>query len=231
VDGLQHRVAADDDQRAQARIMLRPVGTPLPLGFLGLMLATTGFSALQLHWIPITEGHLIAIAVLAFSVPLQLVACVFGFLARDPVAGTGMGLLAGTWDALAVITVTSPPGTHTGALGVVLLTAAAAMLVPASVAAGKLVAAAVMLTSGLRYAVTGVYELTASPAWGTAAGVIGTLLAVAALYAAFGFELEGARRRTVLPLLRRGAGRSAMHDDFATQVADAAHEAGIRKQL
>ena len=211
--------------------MLRPVGTPLPLGFLGLMLATTGFSALQLHWIPITEGHLIAIAVLAFSVPLQLVACVFGFLARDPVAGTGMGLLAGTWAALAVITVTSPPGTHTGALGVVLLTAAAAMLVPASVAAGKLVAAAVMLTSGLRYAVTGVYELTASPAWGTAAGVIGILLAVAALYAAFGFELEGARRRTVLPLLRRGAGRSAMHDDFATQVADAAHEAGIRKQL
>jgi len=216
---------------SHSRIVLRPVGTPLPLGFLGLMVATTGFSAVQLGWIPATEGRVIAVAVLLFTVPVQLLASVFGFLARDPAAGTGMGLLAGTWGALAAITVTSPPGTHPAALGVVLLTAATAMVVPASVASGKLVAAAVMAMSALRFATTGIYEITASPGWGTAAGIVGLVLAVGAFYAALGFEWEGARRRTVLPLLRSGSGRSALHADFASQISNVAHEAGVRRQL
>ncbi len=187
---------------AVSRIVLRPVGSPLPLGFLALAVATVGFSALQLGWIPATEGRVVALSALLLTTPLQLLASVFGFLARDPVAGTGMGVLAGTWATAGYVTSTSAPGSTSQGLGVILLTAAVAMLVPASAASGKLVAA----------------------------GVTGLVRAGAALYAAAGFELEDAKRTTVLPLLRRGPGRQAMHGGVANQLG-VAHEAGVREQL
>lgn len=136
------------------RVVLRPVGTPLPLGFLALAVATTAFAAVQLGWVPLDQGRVAALAALLFTVPLQLVACVFGFLARDPVAGTGMGVLAGTWAVVGATTLTSPPGSSSPGLGVVLIAAAACLLVPAAAARGKLVAAAVMALSAVRFAVT-----------------------------------------------------------------------------
>lgn len=150
---------------------------------------------------------------LAFTVPLQLVAAVFGFLTRDPVAATGMGVLAGTWAVAGFATSAVPPGTSSKGLGVLLLVGAAALLVPAAAASTKLVPAAVIATSALRFAVTGISELSGSGAWRAAAGVVGLLLALLAVYAALALELEGARGQTVLPvpwgtrsagLLRRG---------------------------
>lgn len=124
-----------------ARIVLRPVATPLPLGFLGLFVATLSFASLQLGWIADRQGSTIALAVLGLTVPVQLLASVFGFLARDPVAGTGMGVLAGTWAAAGLATLTSPPGANSPGLGVVLLASGAAMLVPAAGGRHKVVAA------------------------------------------------------------------------------------------
>lgn len=126
---------------AVSRIVLRPIGNPLPLGFLGLAVATVGFSALQL------------------------------------------------------------------------------------------VAAGLMGLAATRFAVTGIYEITGSPAWKLAAGVTGLVVAAAAFYAATGFELEDAKRRTVLPLLRRGSGRLALRGCVADQLDGVAHETGVREQL
>ena len=95
----------------------------------------------------------------------------------------------------------------------------------------KPVAAAVMGLAAVRFAVTGVHECTASPTWKTVAGVTGLVLGAVAYYAAFGFELEDARRRTVLPLLRRGQARTALQGDVADQLDAVAHEAGVREQL
>src|SRR4051794_279519 len=75
----------DATDGVEARVVLRPIATPLPLGFLALGVATFSFAALQLQWIPSSEGHTIALAVLVLTVPLQLLAAVMGFLARDPV--------------------------------------------------------------------------------------------------------------------------------------------------
>lgn len=211
------------------RLNLRPVGTPLTLGFLALAFATTAFAAVQLGWVGKDGSHALALAVLLFTVPLQLLSSVFGFLCRDTVAGTGMGLLAGTWAVVAVLTLRSPPGAHTDALGTALLAAAVLMLVPALAAGRKLVAAAVMGCSAVRYAVTGVAEATASPAWTTTAGAVGLLLAVVALYAALAFELEDSRHRTVLPLLRRDAGRQALEGTISP--SRIAREAGVREEL
>jgi succinate-acetate transporter protein len=201
-----------------ARVVLRPLATPLPLGFLALVLATVAFSAVQLGWVLPPEGRIAGLTAVFATVPLQLLASVMGFLARDPVAATGMGVLTGTWAVVGLTTLTSPAGATSRELGVFLLTAGICMLVPAVSAGSKLVPAAVMGLAGVRFAVTGAYHLTGSPHWKTAAGWAGLVLGVVALYAALALELEGSHRRTVLPLGRRGE----------TRVAD---DPGVRPQL
>jgi succinate-acetate transporter protein len=201
----------------EPRIMLRPLGNPLPLGFLALAGGTLLVAGLQLEWLQPTDGAQVGMILVAFVFPLQLVASVFGFLARDVVAGTGMGLLAGTWLSIGLITLTGQPGATSDALGLFLLLAAIAMLVPACAAAtGKLVAAAVLATTALRFATTGLYQLTAADRWKTTAGIVGLALCALAVYAALAMALEDASRRTVLPLGRR---------------ADIDAEPGVREQL
>jgi succinate-acetate transporter protein len=215
-----------------ARIVLRPIGNPLPLGFLALAGGTLVVSGLQLGWLKPAEGHDVALILLAFVFPLQLVACVFGYLGRDVVAGTAMGLLAGTWLSVALITLGAEPGATSDALGLFLLLAAVAMTVPAAGAVtGKLVPAAVLTTTVLRFATTGLYELTASETWKDVAGVVGLALCAVAVYAALALALEDARRKTVLPVGRRNLGRTSMEGTFAAQVGGVEREAGVREQL
>jgi succinate-acetate transporter protein len=194
----------DWDAAPAARVMLRPVASPLPLGFLALALATVPFAAVQLGWVSPAEGRVAALGALAATVPLQLLASVFGFLARDVVAATGMGVLAGTWGCIGLTTLTSPPGAVSKGLGVFLLTAGLSMFVPAAAATAKLVPATVMALAGVRFLVTGAYELTGSAGWKATAGWVGLLLGLVALYAALALALESTADRTVLPLGRRG---------------------------
>ncbi|MEU8171944.1 hypothetical protein AB0C14_03645 [Microbispora hainanensis] len=221
----------DDGQAGVARVVPRPMGSPLPLGFLGLAMATTAFAAVELRVVPDAQAHVAALAALLFTAPLQFLVSVLGFLARDPVAGAAMGVLSGTWAVIGADTLTSAPGTPSAALGVVLLTAAAAMLVPALAGLPKLLAAVVMAISATRFALTGVYELTASPGWRTAAGVAGLVLAVAAYYAALAFELEDAHGRALLPVARLGRARTAMRGGLGDQTKGLEREAGVREQL
>jgi hypothetical protein len=207
------------------QVVLRPVATPLPLGFLALALATTVFAAVQLGWVPPAEGRAAALAALLATAPLQLLASVVGFTARDPVAATGMGVLAGTWAVVGYTTLTSPPGTASAGLGVLLLASGVAMEVSALSATAKLVPATVMGLAGVRFAVTGAYHLTGSPTWQTAAGWVGLALGGLAVYAALALELEGSHGRTVLPLGRRGPAQAAV------EPSGVAGEPGVRSQL
>jgi hypothetical protein len=159
-----------------------------------------------------------AIGALAATAPLQLLASVFGFLARDVVAATGMGVLAGTWGTVGLVTATSPPGSVSPGLGVLLVTAGVCMLVPAVSASAKLVPATVMTLAAVRFAVTGAYHLTASAGWKWASGWVGLLLGAVAVYAALALALESTQGRTVLPLGRRAP-------------AEPAGEPGVRQQL
>jgi len=207
-----------EPSNAPNRIVLRPVASSLPLGFLALALATVPFAAVQLGWVAPTEGRAVAIGAIAATVPLQLLASVFGFLARDVVAATGMGVLAGTWGTVGLVTLTSPPGGASPGLGVFLVTAGACMLVPAVSASAKLVPATVMTLAAVRFAVTGGYELTGSAGWEATAGWVGLLLGAVAVYAALALALESTQGRTVLPLGRRAP-------------AEPSGEPGVRPQL
>jgi len=214
------------------RIVLRPIANPLPLGFLALAAGTLMLSGLQLGWLAASESRNLALVLIAFVFPLQLVACVFGYLGRDVVAGTGMGVLAGTWLSIGLVILTSAPGASSDALGLFLVVAGCAMVVPAAGAStGKLIAFAVLATTALRFVLSGLYQLTSGSGWEDAAGAVGLALCALALYAAAAMTLEDARRETLLPLLRRGPGRASLERGFDEQLAGIEHEAGVREQL
>jgi succinate-acetate transporter protein len=224
--------ASTDPVPPRVAVMLRPLANPLPLGFLALAGATLLVAALQLGWVAADEGEAVALILIAFVVPAQLVVSILGFMARDVVAGTGMGILAGTWLSVALVTLDSAPGATSDALGLLLLIAAVAMLVPATTAsASKLIASAVLGATAVRFAVTGVFELTASTAWEDAAGLVGLGLCALAVYAALAMSLEDGLGRTVLPTWRRARGRDAFGGAIDAQATGVEHEAGVRNQL
>src|SRR5204863_4110960 len=97
------------------RIVLRPIGNPLPLGFLALAAATLLVSGLQLAWLAPSDGQAVALILIAFVFPLQLLSSIFGYLGRDVVAGTGMAVLAGSWLSIALVMLTSPAGSTSDA--------------------------------------------------------------------------------------------------------------------
>ncbi|MBZ5735526.1 hypothetical protein K8Z61_13585 [Nocardioides sp. TRM66260-LWL] len=223
--------SSDLDHPLPTRVVLRPVATPLPLGFLALGVATLGFAAVQLGWVDASQGHAVALGVLVLTVPLQLLAATFGFLVRDPVAATGMGVLSGTWAGVCLVTLSSPPGALSPGSGVLLLGAGACLLVPAAAARAAIVPAAVVATSAVRFAVTGIAQVRQSHAWLEVAGWIGVVLAALSLYAALALELEASSGRTVLPLGRRGVRARALDGRPADQIADLPSEPGVRRLL
>lgn len=158
-----------------ARLVLRPIGSPLPLGFAALGAASIVLSGLQLQWLPISEAHQVALVMLVFAVPLQLLASVFGFLARDSVGGTGMGVLAGTWLVIGSVVITSPPGSSSRTLGLLLFFAAAVLMIPTAAAVlGKVAAAIVMFAAAGRFALTGIYEFHRQDGLGSSLRLVGT---------------------------------------------------------
>lgn len=216
---------------AATRVFLRPLANPMPLGFLGLFFATTLLAGVQLGWVPKNQESELAVGMLVLTVPVQFIACIYGFLVRDLVAGTGMGFLAGSWATVALVILLTP-GSRNSGLAWILVLAGTALTIPAFAAAqSKVLAAAVLLGTTVRYWVTAVYEWGGPHAWETAAGVVGIALGVLALYAALAFEVEDQRRETVFPTLRRGSGTVAMTGDLADQVHKAHNEAGVRRQL
>jgi succinate-acetate transporter protein len=220
-----------EDAGAAARVFLRPIATPLPMGFLALALATSVFGAVQLGWIPPSQGHVAGLTAVVLTAPLQILASVFGYLSRDPVTATGMAILGGTWALLGLTTLLAPPGATSAGLGVLLLAAAAAMLIPAFVGTAKLAAAGVMGLTAVRFGVTGWYELTGSATAKTTAGAVGIALAVAAFYAALALELGGTKRHTILPTGRSGLAAAAERGEEVFDSAELAREPGVRPRL
>jgi uncharacterized protein len=124
------------------------------------------------------------------------------------------------------------PAATSAVLGVFLVFAGSALLVPAIGAAfGKLVPAMVLLTAAARFFLTGLYQLSANPSLQYAAGVVGLVLLGVAFYAALALTIEDVRRKTVLPVLRVGAGKASLEGSVRDQVESIGHEAGVREQL
>ncbi len=224
--------AGPSSAREASRIFLRPVGSPLPLGMAALAGASVMLTGYQLSWLPVAQAHDVAVVLLLFAVPLQLLASVFGFLGRDSAGGTGMALLGGCWLVVGSLTLLSAPGSRSPVLGLLLLFASAALLIPALASSlGKVAASVAFSLAAARFALTGVYEYLGGTGWEHASGWLGLVLCIVALYNAFAFELEDTKHRTVLPVLRWGSGRTAIQGSEPDQVRNVEREAGVREQL
>src|SRR5947208_16654867 len=95
---LGTREGGPADRDAHVRIVLRPLGTPVALGLAAILIGTTMLSGLQFGWLEGTaDQHTVAYVALAAAFPLELLAATLAFLARDALAGTGLGAFSSVW--------------------------------------------------------------------------------------------------------------------------------------
>jgi succinate-acetate transporter protein len=215
-----------------ATVFLRPIGSPVALGLAGLVGASLVVSGLELGWVGAGERTAVALAMLAFAFPLQFAASMLAFQARDAAVGTAMGILAATWLCTGLTFLSSAPRSTSGALGLLLLASGALLVMTAiATATGKLAPALVFVVEGIRFGASAIHELGGGGFWQDAAGILGLVVVALAGYTMTAAVLEDARDRTVLPLGRRGRGRSALTATFDEQIHSVEHEAGVRKQL
>ncbi len=217
---------------AHTRVVVRPIANPLTYGFLGVAVATTTVSGLDLGWIPTRQQHDVALVLLAFAFPAQLLSTIYAFLGRDTAVVSGIGLQSVGWLTFGLLLLTGAPGGRSATAATFLLAAGAALLVPACGAAlGKVLPAAVITLASLRFVLTGLWERFGGTSWQSAAGWEGMALAAVAFYVALAAELESVLRRTVLPLGRHGRGRAAVQGSFDEEVTRLEREPGVREQL
>jgi uncharacterized protein len=213
-----------------ARIFLRPIGSPLTIGMSGLAIASFVQSGFDLHWVASDQAVQIGLALVAAPFILQLIACVFSYLARDGAAGATLGVLATSWLVIGLAHITSPSSRTSGGLGLTLIAAAAVITLSAlSVATGKPMVGLVFLLAALRAGTSAVYELSTVSFWQDVAGIVGLVTMGLAMYCVLAFELEGQKRGPVLPTMRRGRASLAVSNGTAAQLEGVAHEAGVRQ--
>jgi succinate-acetate transporter protein len=214
------------------RIMLRPLGSSLPLGFFAFGTASVLLTALELHWVPEQQTRQVMLLVLVFVVPLELVAAVFAFLARDAGAASAMGVFAGVWAGGALTMAMGSPGETSPVLALFLLTVAPVMLALFCASLpGKPAFGALLLLGACRFVLVGAYEAGAPNAVQTVAGWFGVALGAFALYGGLALLLEDGAQRTVLPVGRRGRARLSLEGDLGHQIHRTEREAGVRRQL
>jgi succinate-acetate transporter protein len=194
----------------------------------GLAIGSFVESGLDLHWVASGDVHQVGLILLAVPFPMQLLACVLAYLARDGTVGAALGVLASSWLAIGLVHVFGGAGQDLAPLGLMLLASGGALSLSAIAAwQSKRLTACVFGTASARFIIAGVYGLSGATTWQTIAGILGLVLTAAASYSVLAFELEG-QHGTVLPTFRANSGAAAIRDDFTVQVDEVEHEAGVR---
>jgi uncharacterized protein len=219
-------------QGSIARIVVRPLGSPLPLGFFAFSLGTLLFSAFELGWVPQVERHSVALMLLGAIFPTQATAAVFCFLTRDTSGASMLGSLSASWLGLGLVLLTQPQAASHHTIGVYILGLSGVLAIFAVLAlSGRALFALALLVATPRYLLLGLFELNGSTGLEHASGIAGLVLVAVAVYTAIALMLEDAQQRTVLPLLRRGIARQAVEGTLDEQLERLAREPGVRSQL
>ncbi|MGV9263338.1 GPR1/FUN34/YaaH family transporter [Kitasatospora sp. NPDC003701] len=219
----------EPDLRRMTRINLRPIASPMPLGFYAVGIASVLVGCFQLGVFEDGARRAVGLAILPAFV-LQLVVAVFALGARDALAATLMACFSGLWLASSLVLVVDPVG-GTHVLGVLNATFALFALMMASVAGRKRALWLVLCTAVPRFAVAALANLTGVARLGTLSGALGLLLAAVALYTAFALMLEDMRGEEVLPIGRSGPAHHAVEGDLTVQLRDLERQAGVRRTL
>ncbi|RCW39692.1 hypothetical protein DFQ14_11568 [Halopolyspora algeriensis] len=229
------RSAGTDEGEVEraTRITLRPIASPLPLGFFAFAIGSAMLSLQQFDLLPAADERSLSLLLAVFVFPLQLISGIFAFLGREPVAATALNLIAFSWPATALIAVLAPPGDQTspltGSLNV--LTAVVLALLCPPALQGKPLLGAVVLLGAARYTLNGVYEFTGSVPVQLGSAAVGGAILLMGFYGGLALILEDTQHRTVLPFPRLGEARRALQTDLVDQAASVTREAGVRRQL
>ena len=214
------------------RIVLKPLASPLPLGFFAFGIGSILQSALQFGLIPQGEIQNVALLFGAFVFPLELLAAIVAFPSRETVGATALSMIAFSWLGTAFVTYASAPDPTSPSVGILDLSIALILLLLAAVGVlGKPLLASVMFLAFFRFGLNGLYDLTAIGGLETASGVFGCLIFALSLYGGLALSIEDVQHRTVLPFGRRGEARRAFEGDLSEQIGPIEREAGVRKQL
>ncbi len=216
----------------RTRIVLRPLGSTLPLGFFAFGTGVLLTGLLELGALPAADGHQVGVLLLAFTAPLELLAAVFAFLARDAGAGTALGIFGASWVSTGLALLLEPPGSRspvTGAWSLFLCVVLGAMA--AAARSAKPALGALLLLAGLRFLTGGLDELGLWSVLRTVSGGVSMALVLVSAYGGLALLLEDLQGRVVLPTGRRGRARESLESGFEAQLAGLESEAGVRNQL
>jgi hypothetical protein len=196
----------------------------------GLAIASLVQSGVELHWTPADQTSQAGLILIAVPFVLQLLACIFCYLARDGTAGAAVGVLATSWLAIGLVHIVAKPGATSATLGLLLVAVAGVLGVSAAaIASTKPLPGAIFAAAALRFATAGIYQLTTISFWEHAAGLLGLLVTGTAVYAALAFELEDQRERAVLPTFRRGRAAAAIREGAGSDRDRLVTEPGVRE--
>jgi uncharacterized protein len=227
--GVADPARVEPDAQEMTRIVLRPIGSPLPLGFFTVAIDNVLVSALQWGLVPGADRRAVALIVFpAFIV--QAIAGLFALGARDSIAGTLMLSFATTWLVDTLVLYLNPPGAA-AALGIFYVVFAVFISLMLTSALRKRALAAVLIVAAPRFLISGVAELTGNQALSRTGAALGFLLAAVAMYTAFALLMEDARGHPVLPIGRLGPARQATQGSLAFELRDIQRQAGVRRTL
>jgi succinate-acetate transporter protein len=216
----------------QVRVVVRPYGSAVPLGFFAFGIGMFLFAALDAEWVKATEGHTVGLIFVAFVGPLEAIATVLAFLARDTMAGVALGLFTGSWFMTGFATMQAKPGVLSSAQGYFLVGFTIAILLLSAVAwLGQPLIASLLTVAAARGACAAAYQLGAGKGWNILGGWIALGIYCIAMYGGLAFLLEDAKSRAVLPIGRRGDSAEAIEGDLGAQLQGLADEPGVRKSL
>ena len=216
----------------QVRVVVRPYGSAIPLGFFAFGIGMFLYAALDAPWVKATDAHSLGLLLTGFVAPLEIVAAVFAFLARDTVAGATLGLFAGSWFVAGLTTMQAKPGQLDASVGYFLIAFTIVVVLLGSAAVfGKPFIAVLLGVSAVRALLSAIYQLGGGVGWNHVGGWLALGIFCVAMYGGIAFLLEDMLGRTLLPLGRRGGSRQAMEGDLEEQLQGLADEAGVRHTL
>jgi uncharacterized protein len=225
------RATGNMKHQDHTRIVLRPIASGMPLGFFSFAIGMLMLGISAIGVIPLAETKQLGLILALFVFPLELVATIFAFLARDSMSAATLGLFTTSWLTLGVFDAISKPGQTSIALGIYLFGfAGAVFLLGAMALQAKPFFTVLLFFAFSRMVLSGIYEVGANHAFLTISGYFALVLAGLAFYGGTAFALEDAKQKPVLPLFRRGAADEAF-SGYSNQLDRLEAEPGIRQQL
>ena len=132
------------------QIVLRPYASAIPLAAFAFGVGNVMYSSYLLRWIPASEASLLAVVLLAFVAPLELVPSIMAFITRDGGGATSYAIFGAVWLVEGVtLWMHAPEQNHTTAIFLLCL-ALCLLLLTIVTFKGKPLLGAVLSVAALR---------------------------------------------------------------------------------